>query len=229
MPDQRRRAPHPEWVQMYRQGLTPTQIAATTGAAQSTIRYHLAIAAATEPSIRSEHRNVSSPPPSTRVTAEGLQNLNDVLALYKAEGRLPSTKSPSARERALATWLMRRRQDHDRGNLSPIYNDGLQDIPGWEQRTRKAADWALWKQRLQELTAHMADGNDWPRHKRTDTEEERVLGMWLHIQRIKYRHNKLDQDKETQLNTLVPSWRDGRTRGRPLGSPNIRKDDKPGP
>jgi hypothetical protein len=52
MPDQKRTAPHPEWVQMYRQGLTTTQIAATTGAAQSTVRYHLAIAAAADrPSV----------------------------------------------------------------------------------------------------------------------------------------------------------------------------------
>jgi len=51
----------------------------------------------------------------------------------------------------------------------------------------------------------MAAGNDWPRHKKTDTEEERVLGMWLHIQRMKYRRNELRQNKETQLNTLLPA------------------------
>jgi len=64
-----------------------------------------------------------------------------------------------------------------------------------------------------------AAGNDWPRHKRTDTEEERLLGMWLHIQRMKYRRNELAHDKEAQLNMLLPGWRDGRTRGRPPGSP----------
>jgi glycine/D-amino acid oxidase-like deaminating enzyme len=146
-------------------------------------------------------------------------------ALYKAEGRLPSTKSPSARERALATWLTRRRQDHDQGTLSPTYSDGLKQIPGWEQRTRKTNDEARWNRRLHELTAYITAGNDWPRHKRTDTEEERVLGMWLHIQRMKYRRDELDQDKEAQLDTLLPNWREGRTRGRPPGSPNIRKGE----
>jgi hypothetical protein len=223
MPDHKRTAPHPEWVQMYRQGLTTTQIAATTGAAQSTVRYHLAIAAATEPSIRDEHRNATRTPPVTRITQAGLQNLHDTIALYKAEGRLPSTKSPSERERALATWLTRRRQEQDRGALSPTYSDGLQEIPGWEQRTRKDDDEARWNQRLQELTDYMVGGNKWPRHKRIDSEAERVLGMWLHIQRMKYRRDELDQEKETQLNTLLPGWRDGRTRGRPPGSPNIRK------
>lgn len=90
---------------MYRRGLTTTQIAATTGAVQNTVRYHLAIAAGAEPSLRDDHRNAARPT-TTRVTAEGLQNLNDTIALHKAEGRLPSSKSASARERALATWLL---------------------------------------------------------------------------------------------------------------------------
>lgn len=207
---------------MYRQGLTTTQIAATAGAAQNTVRYHLAIAAVTEPSIRDDHRNATRPPPVTRITAAGLQNLHDTLALYKAEGRFPSTKSSSAREVALAQWLTRRRQDHDRGTLSPVYGDGLEEIPGWELRTRTSKDEARWNHRLIELTGYVAAGNDWPRHKKTDTEEERLLGMWLHIQRMKYRRNQLTDDKEAQLNTHLPDWRDGRTRGRPPGSPNIR-------
>jgi hypothetical protein len=208
---------------MYRRGLTTTQIAATTDAAPKTVRYHLAIAAAAEPSIRDDHRNAARTTSSTRVTAEGLQNLHDTIALYTAEARLPSTKSPSARERALATWLTRRRQDHDRGTLAPTYTNGLKQIPGWEQRTRKTNDETRWNKLLHELTAYMAAGNDWPRHKRTDTEEERALGMWLHIQRMKYRRDELAQDKETQLDALLPGWREGRTRGRPPGSRNVRR------
>lgn len=207
---------------MYRRGLTTTQIAATTGAAQNTVRYHLAIAAAAEPSLRDDHRNAARPT-RTRITAAGLQNLQDTIALYQAEGRLPSSKSPSARERALATWLVHRRQDHDRGTLAPTYTDGLQEIPGWEQRTRKDNDEARWNQRLNELTAYRAAGNHWPRHQKTDTEEERVLGIWLQIQRMKCRRNELDQDKKEHLSRLLPGWREGRTRARPPGSPDIRR------
>jgi hypothetical protein len=223
MTEQKRTAPHPEWVQMYRQGLSTRKIAALAGVGQTTVRYHLAIAAAAEPSIRADHRNATRKTPTTRITPAGLQNLHDTIALYKAEGRLPSTKSPSARERALATWLTKRRQDHDRGTLVPTYSDGLKQFSGWEQRTRKTNDEARWIKRLKELTAYMAAENGWPRHKNTDTEEERVLGIWLHIQRMKYRRDELDHDKEAKLNALLPKWREGRTRGRPPGSPNIRK------
>ena len=104
------------------------------------VRYHLAIAAAAEPSIRDDHSNATRPAPTTRITPAGLQNLHDTIALYRAEDRFPSSKSSSARERALATWLLRRRQDQDRGTLSPTYSDGLQEIPGWEQRTRASRD-----------------------------------------------------------------------------------------
>lgn len=187
-----------------------------------------ASSATTWPSPRRRTRplgtsNAASTAPVTRVTAEGLRNLNDTIALYRAEGRLPSSHSSSKRERALAIWLVRRRQDHDQGTLSPTYSIALQEIPDWDRRTRTSTDEARWNQRLQELTAYVAAGNDWPHHKRTDTDEERLLRMWLHIQRMKYRRNELNQDKESQLNTLMPGWRDGRTRGRPPRSPNIRR------
>jgi hypothetical protein len=223
MAEQKCTAPHPEWVQMYRQGLTTTKIADLAGAAQSTVRYHLAIAAAAESSLRDDHRNAARLPKTTRITDAGLQNLYDTIALYKAEGRLPSSKSVSPRERALATWIVNRRQDHDRGTLAPAYSDGLKQIPDWEQRTRKDSDEARWNQRLRELTTYMAAWNDWPRHKRTNTEEERILGMWLHMQRMKYRRDELAPEKEAQLNLLLRDWRNGRTRGRPPGSPDIRR------
>jgi hypothetical protein len=76
---------------MYRQGLTTTKIANTARVGKSTVRYHLAIAAAADPSIRDEHRNTTLTPRATRVTAEGLRHLHDALALYRSEGRLPSS------------------------------------------------------------------------------------------------------------------------------------------
>ena len=221
MPEGKRRAPHPEWVQMYRQGLTAPQIAATVRVGKSTVRYHLAIAAKAEPSIRDEHRNASRAAPENRTTETGLRNLRDTLALYRAERRLPSTKSPSARERTLAIWLLRRRQDHAQGTLSPTYSKALQTIPDWEL-TRTSKDEARWNQRLHDTTTYMAAGNDWPRHKNTDTEDERLLGTWLHSQRIKSRRTELPRAKEDQLDTLLPGWRNGRTRGRPPGSANGR-------
>ena len=218
MTEVKRPAPDPEWVQMYRQGISSPAIAAAAGVGKSTVRYHLQIAAQADPSLRDEHRAAAGAP--GRPSGAGLRNLENLIALYKTEGRLPSFRSKSPGERKLTVWLQRRRQDADRGALSPIYAEGLKAIPGWDQQpSRKTRDEARWRQRLAELRGYMAAGNDWPRHKRTDSEQERTLGIWLHIQRMKHRSRELDQDKETQLNTVLPGWREGRTRGRPPRSP----------
>jgi hypothetical protein len=213
MTEARRAAPDPEWVQMYRHGIPAPKIAAAAGVGKSTVRYHLHIAAQLDPFIRDEHRAAASAP--GRPSGAGLRNMEDLIALYETEGRLPSFKGTSPGERALAVWLQRRRQDADRGALSPIYREGLKAIPGWDQQpSRKARDEARWRQRLVELMDYMAAGNDWPRHKKTDSEQERTLGIWLHVQRMKHRCRELDQDKETQLNIDLSGWRAGRVRGR---------------
>ncbi|MEJ1179585.1 MULTISPECIES: helicase associated domain-containing protein [unclassified Pseudarthrobacter] len=213
MPEHRRKAPHPEWVLMYRQGIASPKIGAEAGVAKSTVRYHLHIAAQADPSIRHEHRAAAGAP--GQPSGAGLRNMENIIALYKAESRLPYFKGPSSRERALAVWLQRRRQDANRDALSPIYREGLKAIPGWDQQpSRKAKDEARWHQCLTELIDYMATGNNWPRHKKTDSEQERTLGIWLHTQRMKHRSGELDHDKETRLDADLPGWRAGRVRGR---------------
>ncbi|MDR6417570.1 helicase associated domain-containing protein [Pseudarthrobacter sulfonivorans] len=213
MTKEHRTAPDPEWVQMYRQGITTPKIAAGAGMAETTVRYHLVIAARLEPSIRDEHREAAFVPP--RITAAGRQNLQHILALYRTEGRLPTTSAATARERALGVWLHRRRQEAAKGVLSPIYKEGLDVIPGWHHpSTKKANDESRWKQRLAEVASYRAGGKDWPRHNKTDIKEERVLGVWLHVQRIGHRAGRLDPTKEAQLDAVIPGWRTGRARGR---------------
>jgi hypothetical protein len=213
MTEVKRSAPHPEWVQMYRQGIPSPAIAAAAGVGKSTVRYHLHIAAQADPSIRDEHHATAGAP--VQPSRAGLRNMEDLIALYKTEGRLPSFRGPSPRERTLAVWLQRRRQDANDGGLTPIYAERQKAIPGWDQQpSRKAKVEARWHQRLAEMIHYMAAGNDWPRHKKTDSKQERTLGIWLHTQRMKHRYRELDQDKEMQLNTDLSGWRAGRVRGR---------------
>lgn len=136
---------------MYRQGIPSPKIAAEAGAAESTVRYHLHLAVQADPSLREEHKAATGT--VTRNSPAGVRNMNDTIAFYQAEGRLPSTHSASARERAMAVWLHRRRHAADQGTLSPIYKEGLSVIPGWDRpSTRKADDEARWHHRLAELT-----------------------------------------------------------------------------
>ncbi|WP_397428206.1 helicase associated domain-containing protein [Pseudarthrobacter sp. BRE9] len=64
---------------------------------------------------------------------------------------------------------------------------------------------------MSDLAGYRAGGSDWPRHKGSDGEQERMLGVWLHVQRIYHRQGKLSADREAQLNSVLPSWRQGRT------------------
>ncbi|BCW78883.1 helicase associated domain-containing protein [Arthrobacter sp. NicSoilC5] len=207
----KRSAPNPEWVLMYRKGIPAPKIAAGAGVAASVVRYHLAIAARQEPGLREEYQ-AALPAPPPRVTDAGRRNLAAVLAFYQAEGRLP-VNGRSPQESALAGWLTRRRREAAEGGLSPVYAQALDTIPGWrDYPTKRDADAARWQQRLVEVAAWLAGGNDWPRHNKTEDQEERTLGVWLHTQRIDYRAGKLTAAKEKQLNDVIPGWRQGRAR-----------------
>lgn len=211
MTETRRTAPDPELVQMYRQGLPSPKIAATKGMAASTVRYHLHLAVQAEPRLRDAHKAALGA--VTRESSAGLRNLADTVAFYRAEGRLPTTGASTARERALGVWLYRRRQEATAGTLSAAYREVLSVLPGWNAGpSYKARNDARWQQRLEELVAYRGGGNEWPRHKKSVTEQERVLGVWLHVQRISRRDGTLNPDREARLDALLPGWSEGRAR-----------------
>lgn len=209
MTGEHRTAPHPEWVEMYRRGIPASKIAATDGAAATTVRYHLQIAKKAEPRLQDEHR--AALVPVVRVLAPSMRNLQDILAFYAAEDRLPGTHGRTRRERALGVWLLRRRREAADGKLSSAYREALTAIPSWDSpSTRKAEDAARWQQRLEEIAKLRDAGGDWPRHQKTDDRVERTLGVWLHTQRMDYRAGKLSPAKEYSLNEVLPGWRKGR-------------------
>lgn len=168
MTQTKRTAPDPEWVLMYRQGIPTSKIATGAGVAETTVRYHLAIAARLDPRIRAGHQ-AALPAALPRLTLAGRRNLEDIIAFYKTKGRLPIFIRP-AREKALAVWLHRRRKEAAQGTLSPAYADALDVIPDWRKpSTKQADDEARWTQRLTEVTEYRAAGNDWPRHNKKPT------------------------------------------------------------
>ena len=209
MTEGRRTAPHSEWVAMYRRGIPTSKIAATDGAAVTTVRYHLQIAAKADPRLRDEHRGALVP--VARVPEPSRRNLQDTLAFYTAEGRLPATHGKTPRERALGVWLLRRRQEAMEGKLSRTYQVALATVPGWDRpSTRKADNAERWQHRLEEIAKLRGAGGDWPRHQKTDDRAERTLGVWLHTQRMDYRAGKLSSNREFLLNEVLPGWREGR-------------------
>jgi hypothetical protein len=210
-------ASNEEWVLMYRNGLPGRRIAELADVSVSTVSYHLRLARAADPELRAAHDQATQS--RARVTARGLEQMRQLVTLVQETGRLPSRNAESTAERTLSMWLQRRREDARAGTLAPAFREGLAVLPGWETKPRVEADDERWQQRLAELKAYRAAGNDWPRHKSVITGEEHELGIWLHSQRMKQRRGQLDVAKTAALDESVPGWRQGRRRGRPAAGP----------
>lgn len=196
---------------MYRRGIGPTKIAHVCGAAVTTVRYHLQIAAQNNPGLRHEHAAAS---PVNVPSGSALQRMHDLIAFYRTEGRLPAAHAKSSTEQTLANWLYRRRRESTAGTLPSALREGLAAIPGWDQAPpRKVEDEARWRRRLTEVSAFRATSGGLPRHQKTDDPLERTLGVWLHSQRINFNHGKLALEKKSRLDQDLPGWREGRPRG----------------
>ncbi|WP_458114466.1 helicase associated domain-containing protein [Arthrobacter sp. R1-13] len=210
-------APEPEWMLMYRRGLSRGKIAELSGAPLRTVGYHLTVARKLHPGLQAEHEAGGGT--SQRITGQGVERMAQLIAMVQERGRYPSTKADDNAERALAAWLNRRRKEAREGKLLPVFHDGLSALPGWQDLRRVTSDEARWQERLAALAAYRGSGQDWPRHKATIEGLEHELGVWLHTQRYKARRGELDPAKVAGLDAAVPGWRSGRTRGRkPLGS-----------
>ncbi|TLM80778.1 helicase associated domain-containing protein [Pseudarthrobacter sp. NamE5] len=212
MRDSRRAAPHPEWVDMYRRGIRPSRIAVLDSAPVTTVRYHLQVAKKIEPGLEAEHA-AALPEKAPGPSEAALQRMQDLVSFYRTEGRLPLAHAKSPQEQTLSSWLYLRRRDSAQGTLSPAFRDGLDVIPGWDQASpKKTEDEARWQKRFQQVKDLRAAGCDWPRHQKTPDTAERVLGVWLHGQRINYNQGKLAPEKEVLLDEHLPGWREGRRR-----------------
>lgn len=66
-------ASNSEFVELYRRGTPTSKIAVWAGVAETTVRYHLQIAAKQNPGIRDEHK--AAGPPELRTSEAGLRNL----------------------------------------------------------------------------------------------------------------------------------------------------------
>ncbi|WP_400160554.1 helicase associated domain-containing protein [Arthrobacter sp. BPSS-3] len=206
-----RHAPDPEWVLMYRHGLSRKRIAALVRAAPATVGYHLAVGRRQDPGLEAAHRAAAGTALSPAATAR----MEEIIAWTSAQGRFPRSSSQDLGERSMGAWLGQRRHEAADGTLHPVYRKGLSRVPDWDTNARAAVDEARWHDRLGQLVRFRAEGNDWPRHRGYASEQEHTLGVWLHSQRQSHRNGGLDPDRVRLLDDAAPGWRAGRGRGRP--------------
>ncbi|MEV5053687.1 helicase associated domain-containing protein [Arthrobacter sp. LAR12-1-1.1] len=213
MDRQLRRAPDAEWVLMYRLGLSRKRIAELVRAEPATVGYHLVIARRQDPGLEAAH--LAATDTGTSPSPAALARMEQIIVWITAEHRFPRDRSENKEERSMARWLSDRRREAADGTLHAAYGDGLSRVPGWEWNHRAAAEETRWHRRLAQLVEFREEGNDWPRHKKCDSEREHTLGVWVHAQRQKHRRGDLEAEKVKLLDAAIPGWQAGRTRGRP--------------
>lgn len=200
---------------MYRLGLSRKRIAELVRAEPATVGYHLVIARRQDPGLEVEHLAAAGAVPVPHPSPKELARMDELIAWVTAEGRLPRDGSGDKDERSRARWLSDRRREAATGSLHAAYGEGLAQVRGWSWNPRTAAEEARWHRRLAQLVDFREEGNDWPRHKKCDSEREHTLGVWVHAQRQKHRRGELEAEKVKLLDAAVPGWQVGRTRGRP--------------
>jgi hypothetical protein len=120
MTQTKRTAPDPEWVLMHRQGIPTPKIAAADGVAETTVRYHLVIAAKLDPRIRAEHQaSLPAALPSDSSRSGGTLRTSSLSTKPKA-GCPPSAQPAKRRWRC---GCIGGRQEAAQGTLSPAYKN----------------------------------------------------------------------------------------------------------
>lgn len=95
---------------MYRRGIPALKIAALNGAAVTTVRYHLQVAAKQNPEIRTEHA-AALPVKLPNPTETGLRNMQDVYPSSRPRAGCPP---PEGSHRGSEAWAS--------GNITGLFN-----------------------------------------------------------------------------------------------------------
>lgn len=197
---------HSEWDLMYRKGLTVKRIAALCGAVPQTVSRHIRVQRAKYPDMIAEHM---ANRPGDRPRPPGPSwhaNIDAVAAFRRAHGRYPTSSDPDPTNRGLAQWLSLQRRADRAGTLPDDRRTLLAALPGWESNQRAELEAERWSARLEELRAFHAQRGRWPRYRGVADEAERVLGVWLHVQRQNFGAGKLDREDVRSLDAKVPGW-----------------------
>ncbi|MET3952986.1 hypothetical protein ABIB29_003852 [Arthrobacter sp. UYEF36] len=201
-----RESRHPEWDLMYRKGLTVGRISELCGAVPQTVSRHIRGQRARHPDMQADHLGMRPPPKTRPIPASWAGNIDALHKIRTFEGRYPTTSDPDPQRRRLGSWLSVQRRANREGRLSQDKLAALQPLAGWTCNQRVVEHGRRWQKRLQELHAFHQHEGRWPRHRNYQSENEHVIGVWLHGQRQKALGGALAANELQALNEKIPGW-----------------------
>jgi len=191
---------------MYRKGLTVGRIAAVCEALPQTVSSQIRTQRAADPNMVAEHL-ANRPAEKPRApSASWLSSLEALAKFRESSGRYPTSRDSDPGNRRLASWLSIQRRSARAGRLDAERLRLLAVLPGWDVDQRSAEEAERWKSRLEELRAFKASEGRWPQFRRPVSEDEHVLGVWLHSQRQAFGRGRLDAEALRLLNLKIPGW-----------------------
>ncbi|MHA7225577.1 helicase associated domain-containing protein [Glutamicibacter soli] len=142
---------------------------------------------------------------SNRPSTRWRQRVEEAVEFQTRHGRLPLNRG-GATERSLHVWLTRQRRLFVQGMLPATKIELLKGLKGWQASPREQLDEA-WLARLSAVKEFITINGQVPRYRNHLTEQERVLGVWLHVQHQRRTEGTLSSWRLNEINETLPGWR----------------------
>ena len=190
---------------MFVAGLTAREIADLTKKNVATIHLHLKNREKYDADFFDKHVAALKARGPNRITTSWRKRVQEALDFHQRFGRLPR-QTGDVMERSLASWLAEQRRLYEK-NLLPVAKTVLLDpIPDWNVSSQRKAREFNWRNKLSLVIDFLEKEGRLPKYKTFATEEERVLGVWLHYQHQRRTENKLESWKLRELDTAIAEW-----------------------
>lgn len=190
---------------MFAAGITVLEIAQHCKVKAPTVRWHLHAREKYQPGLRAQHLQALAARPKPLTHGSWLQRFEQLAKHLSETGQFPLRDESDGRN--LADWLTAQRKHERAGKLSPPQINALNMLGDWRTTNLARDRDALWQRRFKELKTYQQMNLGMPRWRNHSSEEERVLGVWLHTQYRKRLAGKLEPDRERMLDSAFPGWK----------------------
>ncbi|MGO1231340.1 helicase associated domain-containing protein [Glutamicibacter arilaitensis] len=191
---------------MFTAGLTAREIADRCKQNIATVHLHLRNREKYDPDFFAKHVAALEARGPQRITTKWRRRVKEAQDFYKAHGCLPGRAGDPA-DYSLAEWIAEQRRLLERNELPRAKIVLLESLPDWSINAQTQEREAQWRNKLALLVDFVVSEQRMPRYRTYATEEEHVLGVWLHNQHQRRTENRLELWKLEALNKAISGWR----------------------
>lgn len=191
---------------MYAVGLTVREISEHCKRDVATIHAHFQAREKYEPGTRERHEAALAARGPDRPSARWRSRLAEAKQFVAERDRMPESGGGEA-EASLHGWLLEQRRSYRRRQMSYPKIVLLEELAGWNRDSRQEILDQQWEGKLSNLETFVNQYGSMPRYKTFASEDERVLGVWLHKQHQLRAEGRITQWRHVALDEAAPGWR----------------------